>query len=218
MALYKRNRISAESYANFCVEFFDTSVDKPAPPTKQVITSKQVITPKQVIAPKQATAPKQVIAPKQNPVQRSLLPSQQALQHTPTSPPPSYTSRLHDSPPIIQTTSVPVADPSFTAELEAAPVKAKPVLLPPPTNSVTRIVSVNLPIPPPHPTQNSTPSSGNTHSCVSNPKETWLMPCICAVDSPKKSIRDFVPSIGRAMFRSRCPVFYFYFWDVEMMG
>ncbi|KAK8908226.1 hypothetical protein QC760_004078 [Botrytis cinerea] len=57
LALYKRNRISAESYANFCVEFFDTSVDKPAPPTKQVIA------PKQVITPKQATAPKQVIAP-----------------------------------------------------------------------------------------------------------------------------------------------------------
>lgn len=139
MALYKRNRISAESYANFCVEFFNTSVDKLAPPTKQAITPKQVI------------APKQIIAPKQNPVPRSLLPSQQVLQHTPTSPPPSYTSRLRDSPPVLKTISMPVVDPSFTAELEAAPVKAKPVLLPPPTNSVTRIVSVNLPIPPPHP-------------------------------------------------------------------
>ncbi|KAM0126449.1 hypothetical protein ACHAP3_009259 [Botrytis cinerea] len=129
LALYKRNRISAESYANFCVEFFDTSVDKPAPPTKQVITSKQVITPKQVIAPKQATAPKQVIAPKQNPPFNILQLPLHLHIHL------DFTIL----PPILQTTSIPVADPSFTAELEAASVKAKPVLLPPPTNSVTRI-------------------------------------------------------------------------------
>ncbi|KAF7923782.1 uncharacterized protein EAE98_007600 [Botrytis deweyae] len=47
LALYKRNRISAESYANFCLEFFDTSVDKPAVPAKQVTTSKQLAAPKQ---------------------------------------------------------------------------------------------------------------------------------------------------------------------------
>ncbi|THV48681.1 hypothetical protein BGAL_0234g00210 [Botrytis galanthina] len=34
---------------------------------------------------------------------------------------------------------MPAAEPSFTAELEAAPVKAKPVFLPPPTKSVTSI-------------------------------------------------------------------------------
>ncbi|TEY51935.1 hypothetical protein BOTCAL_0262g00050 [Botryotinia calthae] len=127
LALYKRDRISAESYANFCVEFFDTSVDKPAP------TTKQVITPKQIIAPKQA------IAPKQDPAPRKLLPSQQVLQHTSTSPPPSYTPGLYDSPTVLRTIGMPTIEPSFTAELGAAPVKAKPVLLPPPTNSVTKI-------------------------------------------------------------------------------
>ncbi|TGO76869.1 hypothetical protein BELL_0133g00130 [Botrytis elliptica] len=34
---------------------------------------------------------------------------------------------------------MPVPELSFTAELEAAPVKAKPVFLPPPTKSVTII-------------------------------------------------------------------------------
>ncbi|TGO76870.1 hypothetical protein BELL_0133g00140 [Botrytis elliptica] len=47
LALYKRNRISAESYANFCLEFFDTSVDKPVVPAKQVTTSNQLAAPKQ---------------------------------------------------------------------------------------------------------------------------------------------------------------------------
>ncbi|TGO25530.1 hypothetical protein BPAE_0078g00290 [Botrytis paeoniae] len=96
LALYKRNRLSAETYANFCLEYFDTFVDKPASPAKQ-----------------------------------------QVLRYT--SPPPSYAHELQDAPAIYQTTAMPAAEPSFTAKLEAAPVKAKPVLLPPPTNSVTNI-------------------------------------------------------------------------------
>ncbi|TGO46269.1 hypothetical protein BCON_0335g00120 [Botryotinia convoluta] len=98
LALYKRNRLSAETYANFCLEYFDTSVDKLASPAKQ-----------------------------------------QVLRYTSTSPPPSYAYELHDTPAIYQTTAMPAAEPSFTAELEAAPVKAKPILLPPPTKPITKI-------------------------------------------------------------------------------
>ncbi|KAF7881451.1 hypothetical protein EAF00_011820 [Botryotinia globosa] len=41
LALFKRNRLSAETYAKFCLEFFDTSVDKSAAPAKQLTTKKQ---------------------------------------------------------------------------------------------------------------------------------------------------------------------------------
>ncbi|KAF7952722.1 hypothetical protein EAE96_005953 [Botrytis aclada] len=106
LALYKRNRLPAETYANFCLEYFDTSVDKVAHPAKQAT------------------------APKQNP---------QVLRYTPTSPPPSYAFELHDVPSATEL--------SFTAELEAAPVKAAPVLLPPP---------------PPNPVANINASGGST--------------------------------------------------------
>ncbi|TGO59729.1 hypothetical protein BOTNAR_0157g00220 [Botryotinia narcissicola] len=106
LALFKRNRLSAETYAKFCLEFFDTSVDKSAAPVKQVI------------------------APKQNP---------QVIPSTPTSPPPAYAHELHVTPAIVPVAVIPAAESSFIAELEAAPVKAKPVFLPPPTKSVTSI-------------------------------------------------------------------------------
>ncbi|THV48680.1 hypothetical protein BGAL_0234g00200 [Botrytis galanthina] len=41
LALFKNNRLSAETYAKFCLEFFDTSVKESAAPAKQVATPKQ---------------------------------------------------------------------------------------------------------------------------------------------------------------------------------
>ncbi|KAF5875475.1 uncharacterized protein Bfra_003929 [Botrytis fragariae] len=62
---------------------------------------------------------------------KSTIDKSQIIRYNPTSPPPSYAYKLPDTPP--------ATEPSFTAELEAAPVKAKSVLLPPPTKSVTKI-------------------------------------------------------------------------------
>ncbi|TGO41888.1 hypothetical protein BHYA_0015g00510 [Botrytis hyacinthi] len=61
---------------------------------------------------------------------KSTIDKSQVIPSTPTSPPPAYAHEFHATPAIYPAIAMPAAEPSFTAELEAAPVKAKPVFLP----------------------------------------------------------------------------------------